>query len=198
MKRVVVIGLSLVVVGSLVGCKAPVKTTSAKTPFEVMQEKANTITEAGGLAAVGIGTSQTVALALDKAKTRGRTELAHIIETKVDSLKKDFSEEIGESKGAEYNALFSAACKSVAHQILRGSVPKDLKYETGNGTTTAWALMVQDPKIIQDAFNEQKNSQAALYTRFRASQAFKELDDEVKKFDDFKNKDMGGAAGGGQ
>jgi hypothetical protein len=197
MKRVVVIGLSVLVAGSLVGCKSPTKTTSAKTPFEVMQEKANAITEAGGLAAVGIGTSQTVSMALDKAKTRGRTEIAHIIETKIDSLKKDFSEEIGEGKGAEYNALFSAASKSIAHQILRGSVPKDLKYETAAGNTTAWALMVQDPKIIADAFNGEKNTQAALYTRFRASQAFKELDDEIKKFDEFKQKDMGGVVGGG-
>jgi hypothetical protein len=156
-----------------------------------MQEKANAITDAGGLAAVGIGTSRTMSLAMDKAKTRGRTELAHILETKVDSLKKDFTEEIGEGESAEYNALFSAASKSIAHQILRGTVPKDIKYETTGNTTTSWALMVQDPKVIADAFADQKNSAKALYTRFRASQAFSELDNEVKKFEEFKAKDGG-------
>jgi hypothetical protein len=194
MKRVLTVGMAALVACSVVGCKSVPKVTSAKTPFDLMQEKANAITDAGGLAAVGIGTSKTVALAIDKAKTRGRTELAHIMETKVDSLKKDFSEEIGEGQGAEYNALFSAASKSIAHQVLRGSVPKDLKYETTSVGTTAWALMVQDPKVIADAFSEQKNSMAAQYTRFRASQAFKELDEECKKFEDFKQKDMGGAA----
>lgn len=191
MKRVVVsLVAAVVAVGLMSGC-AKTKVASERTPFEIIQEKANAITAAGGLAAVGIGSSRTVHLALDKAKTRGRTELAHIMETKVDSLKKDFSEEIGSADGSELNELFSAASKHVAHQILRGSVPKDLKYDTKNNMTTAWALMVVDPKVIADAFANQKNSARHLYTRFRASQAFAELDAEVKKFEDFKAKDAG-------
>jgi hypothetical protein len=191
MKRVLgCLVASVIAVGLMSGC-AKTKVASEKTPFEVIQEKANAITSAGGLAAVGIGSSRTVHLALDKAKTRGRTELAHIMETKVDSLKKDFSEEIGSADGSELNELFSAASKHVAHQILRGSVPKDLKYDTKDNMTTAWALMVVDPKVIADAFANQKNSARHLYTRFRASQAFAELDAEVKKFEDFKAKDAG-------
>ena len=194
MKRVAVGLLAVAMVGSLAACKTPQKpVTSEKTPFEVMQEKANAVTAAGGLAAVGIGQSATVYLALDKAKTRGRTEIAHIIETKVESLKKDFSEEVGEGKGSEYNGLFSAASKSIASQVLRGCVPKDLKYATENGQTTAWALMVQDPKVIADAFAAEANTQRQQYTRFRASQAFNDLDSEVKKFEEFKKQDAGGA-----
>ncbi len=189
MKRFVgCVAMVAVLVGFMSGC-AKTKVTSEKTPFDIIQEKANAITAAGGLAAVGIGVSRTVHLALDKAKTRGRTELAHIMETKVDSLKKDFSEEIGAGDDSELNELFSAASKHIAHQILRGSVPKDLKYETKNNMTTAWALMVVDPKVVADAFASQKNTAKHMYTRFRASQAFKELDDEVKKFEEFKAKD---------
>jgi hypothetical protein len=179
-----------VLAGMMCGCSGT-KVESEKTPFEIIQEKANAITAAGGLAAVGVGSSRTVHLALDKAKTRGRTELAHIMETKVDSLKKDFSEEVGSADGAELNELFSAASKSIAHQILRGSVPKDLKYDTQDNMTTAWALMVVDPKVIADAFANQANSARNLYTRFRASQAFSELDEEIKKFEEFKAKDAG-------
>ena len=187
MKRVLVSVSAVVIACMFAGCAGPGKSVdSAQSPFELMQEKANMVTEAGGLAAVGIGTSRTVSLALDKAKTRGRTEIAHIMESKIDSLKKDFQEEIGEGESAEYNALFSAASKTVAHQILRGSVPKDLKYDTKDGITTAWALMVQDPKVIAAAFEDQANTQRHLYTRFRASQAFSELDEETKKFEEFK------------
>jgi hypothetical protein len=189
MKRVVGCVLTAVVlVGFMSGCKTK-KVVSEKTPFDIIQEKANAITAAGGLAAVGIGTSRTVHMALDKAKTRGRTELAHIMETKVDSLKKDFSEEIGAGKESEVNELFSAVSKHIAHQLLHGSVPKDLKYDTKDGMTTAWALMVIDPKVVADAFASKKNSARNLYTRFRASQAFAELDEEVKKFEEFKKKD---------
>jgi len=189
MMKAVCCGVAVLAVATMVSGCAKTKVSSEKSPFDIIQEKANAITEAGGLAAVGVGTSRTVSLALDKAKTRGRVELAHILETKVDSLKKDFTEEIGEGADSEYNALFSAASKSVAHQILQGSVPKDLKYDLKDGMTTAWALMVQDPKVVADAFAAQANSQQHLYTRFRASQAFAELDSEVKKFEEFKAKD---------
>ncbi len=191
MQRVVGLAVCSVAAVILSGCAQPQKVASEKSPFEVIQEKANAITAAGGLAAVGVGSSRTVHLALDKAKTRGRTELAHIMETKVESLKKDFSEEIGTEDGAELNELFSAASRHIAAQVLRGAVPKDLKYDTQNGMTTAWALMVVDPSVIADAFANQANTARHMYTRFRASQAFGELDTQVEKFEEFKKQDAG-------
>ncbi len=175
----------------LSGCAKPRPIASERTPFDIIQEKANAITAAGGLAAVGMGSSRTVHLALEKAKTRGRVELAHILESKIDSMRKDFSEEIGEGADSEYNALFTSASRSVASQILRGTVPRDLKYDTAGGMTTAYALMVQDPKVIADAFAAQANTARHQYTRFRASQAFEELDKEVKKFEEFQKQDGG-------
>jgi hypothetical protein len=191
MKRIAGVAVCAVAVALVAGCATKTKVASEKTPFEVIQEKANAITAAGGLAAVGVGSSKTVHLALDKAKTRGRTELANIMESKVESLKKDFSEEVGTSDGAELNELFSSASKTIAAQVLRGSVPKDLKYDTQSGMTTAWALMVVDPSVIADAFANQANTQRNQYTRFRASQAFADLDAEVKKFEEFKKQDAG-------
>ena len=58
-----------------------------------------------------------------------------------------------------------------------------------------WSQGKADVLYVADAFAVQKNSQAALYTRFRASQAFNELDNEIKKFDEFRQKDMGGVVG---
>lgn len=195
MKRWIMSLLAVALAYGLAGCrKTPKPVTSEKTPFDLMQEKADQITAGGGIAAVGIGVSSTVQLALDKAKTRARTEIAHILETKLNSLKKAFTEEIGEGQGAEYNSLFSAASKHIASQVLRSSVPRDLKYETQGGQTTAWALIVVDPKVIADAFAAEANTQRHLYTRFRASQAFNELEQEIKKYEEFKKKEglMGG------
>lgn len=190
MKRIAGMMACAAVLVMAAGC-AQTKVESEKSPFDIIQEKANAITAAGGLAAVGVGTSRTVHLALDKAKTRGRTELAHIMETKVESLKKDFAEEVGSADGSELNELFSAASKHIASQVLRGAVPKDLKYDTKENMTTAWALMVVDPSVIADAFASQANTARHLYTRFRASQAFADLDSEVKKFEEFKKQDAG-------
>lgn len=187
MKRLFYIASTAIIMASITGCAT--KISSERLPFDIMQEKANAITAAGGIAAVGVGDSRNVALALDKAKNRGRVELASIISSKVDALKKDFQEEIGEGKAAEFNALFSNASKTLISQHLQGSVPKDIKYDTKEGTTSAYALMVLDPKVIADAFASQENTQRNLYTRFRASQAFDELDKEVNKFEEWKKKD---------
>ena len=184
MKRAVAVVMCGVLAGMVAGCATP--KTGKKSVFAMMQEKANAITEAGGLAAVGIGTSKTMNLALDKAKTRGRVELAQIMEVKVDSMKKDFQEEVGEGQGSELNALFTAAARVVTQKIMTGSVPKALETEPENGQINAYALMVIDPKVVADAFGDQANSQRNMYTRFRASQAFAELDNEIKKYDAFK------------
>jgi len=190
MKRLMWVGIGLMCVMVMSGCRTT-KAKSDKTIFGMMQEKANAITEAGGLAAVGMGVSQSTNLAIDKAKTRGRVELAQILEVKIDSMKKDFQEEVGEGNGSELNALFTAAAKVVTHKILSGTVPKDIKFEEANGKTTAYALMVVDPKVIADAFADQANSQRNMYTRFRASQAFKELDEEIKKYEEYKRTEGG-------
>jgi hypothetical protein len=179
------------IVGAAAGCKstAPVQGSSQKTPYQKYQDKAAAISAAGGLAAVGIGQSSVVSLALEKAKNAARAEIAHTIQTKVDSLRKSFQEEVGEGQGSEVNALFSAASKSFTSQELHGTVVRDSEFVSEGGQTMAYVLMVQDPKVVADAFAAQANTQRALYTRFRASQAFGELDAEVKKYEEFKKKD---------
>jgi len=175
-----------VAVSLAAGCASAPRTTSDKDVFGALQEKAAKITSSGGLAAVGIGESRTIALAIDKAKVRARTEMAHIISTKVDSLRKQFAEEVGEGKGSEVNALFSSADKHLASQELSGTAPTDIKYQTKDGVTTAYALVEQNPKILAAAMENAGQQNKNMYTRFRASQGFKELDEEVKKYEEFK------------
>lgn len=192
MSRWIVSSVGLVAaVSVMAGCRSMPKTTSDRDVFGPMQEKAAKITAAGGLAAVGIGESKTINIAIEKAKTRARTEMAFIINTKVDALRKDFSEEIGEGKSAEYNTLFSSAAKQLASQEIAGTAPTDIKYETKDGITTAHALIEQNPKILAAALENASQANKSLYTRFRASQAFNELDAEVKKYEEFK-KQQGG------
>lgn len=196
-KRIVsgLLGAALVTV---VGCSSgpepkPVNTapdtSSTGSAFEFMQEKANAITEAGGLAAVGIARSKSVATAKTRAIAQGRTEIARALDTKIKSLLKDFTEEIGEASESEYNSLFSSATKQVTSQNLKGSVAKDIKFDTKDGVTTGYALMVLDPKVLADAFEAQVNTNRQQYTRFRASKAFGELDKEVKEYEEWQKKD---------
>jgi hypothetical protein len=180
-------GAAVVVLGVVAsGCRTMPVTSSVDTPFQKMQEQASQITDQGGLAAVGVGTSSSIQLALEKAKTRGRAELAQIVETKVETMRKSFTEEVGESKIQDYDAMFTAVSKVVASQVLRGTVARDMRYDMQGGKITAWALMIQNPKLLADVFEAQLNAQKALLTRFRASNAFQELEKEVKAFEAYK------------
>lgn len=172
--------ISLLTVG-LIGCA-----TSGLDEFRAMQLKAAKMTENGAIAAAETGTATTQDLAFNKAQVRARAELARIIEVRVNSLQKDFREEVGDEKAPEYNAMFSEATKVLVARELRGSMAKDIRYKkTEEGNIQAIVLMVVDPKVVAEYFKQEGNT----YARFRASQAFKELDDEVRKYEEFKRMD---------
>ena len=179
MRRVALAALCGCLVIALSGC------ATKMDPFEKMQRQAMAIRANGGLAAAGTGLGRTKSMANSKAQLRARTELARMIETRVQSLQKDFREEIGTGKDAEYNELFSDATKNLVNIKLRGSALKDIGYTSEDEQIRACALMVQDPKLIADYFKRDGNN----YTRFRASQAFSELDADVKKYEEWKLKE---------
>jgi hypothetical protein len=155
---------------------------SDKTMFDYMQEEASKISEKGGMAAVGLGDSRNTQLAITKAKVESRKNLAQQVQVKIENLEKAFIEEVGEASGSEMNELFSSATKQITSQTLQGTVPMIQKYETNEGITTAYVLMVLNPDIIHDSL---KNNDAKhLYERFRASKAFEELDREIKEFEE--------------
>jgi hypothetical protein len=183
------------VIALLAGCVvAPKKGLGDKDLLGVIQEKADQISAAGGMAVLGRGESSGITLALDSAKTKGCAAIEFMVEAKMDVLEKAFQAEVGE--GSEYRDLFSAARKHLTRQMRPegqgGAIEvKGVKYGTLDARTTAVALMVLDPKVIADAFAAQQKVQQAAYTRFRASQAYRTIDDDVQKYNEYKRKDMG-------
>jgi hypothetical protein len=153
--------------------------------FEQMQRKASRINSSGGMAALGVGKSGDLALATKMANTRGREEVANIVQTRVNALVKDFREEVGEAQAAEFNTAFSAASKHLTSQVVQGIAAQDVKSEVKAREITVYALMVQNPKLIKEYFANPKNTPAALYDRFRASQAFGALEKEIQQFEEF-------------
>ncbi len=182
MKRSILGLLSLAVCIGFSGCKSTPPASSDKSMFDVLQEKVADIGEKGGMAAVGIGESRKPDVAIAKAKLEARKNLAQLVQVKIENLEKAFVEEIGEAETSEMNTLFSSATKQITSQTLQGTTPKIQKYDTEDGITTAYVLMVLNPDIIPASL---ENSNAKhLYERFRASKAFEELDKEIKEYEE--------------
>lgn len=177
-----------------VGCKSKSSSVSgAMNPeFKALYEKQIKMNENGALAAVAQGSSALPQNAIDKAKLRARAEIATTLKTKIEALQKVFNEDVGEGKGAELNALFSSAIKSITSETLSGTTMGGVATEIKDGQVMACVLMVQNPKILANAMEQADQSpNKAMYTRFRASQAFKEMDEEIKKYEEFKSKQGG-------
>jgi hypothetical protein len=168
----------------LAGCSStPDSKAKAQRPlFNDFQEMSTKVIESGGLAVVGIGESKSLELALNKAKTRGRVELAQMLETKIEALQKDFVEETGLAENAQILAQFSSTAQAITSQEIQGSAAKELKYEIINGTVTAYALMELNPKIVMNQLEKEEE----LYTRFRATKAFESLDKEINEYEAYK------------
>lgn len=135
------------------------------------------------LFASGTETSRKMSLALDKAKTGARRELAQQMEVHVEGLTKAFDEEIGLGADSELLAAYTQTTKIVIDQTLIGTIVERQKLlEEGNGIYRSYVLMSLPIGEANLAMAEKIKANEMLYTRFRASQAFQDLEAEVEKY----------------
>jgi hypothetical protein len=195
MKRLFLFTLLAVLSFSLItacggGGKSAVKDSSIEViddPFQDLTDLTSDIITGGGLAAVGQGTSERQDLAKKKAVTDAQGQLAEILEAKVNKMKKSFQEEIGTGSNTEINEAFTDVVKVLSKTTLRGAITKKTKFmkDKDTGMFTAAVVVAVEPNTINmSLFDEMQKSQPKLYERFRASQAYKELEDEMKNYDE--------------
>jgi hypothetical protein len=130
--------------------------------------------------------SQDLQLAIDKATQGARTEISRMVETKVSAMQTRFTEETGTAGNAQLLDMFTQANKAVVSTALAGSrVSKQKQLKDGN-TWRAYVLVEYPTGATTAALMQQIKNNEQMYTRFRASQTFKDLDDEVKKYEEWK------------
>ena len=134
-------------------------------------------------------TSRDLQLAVDKATTDGRAEVARQIETKIEGLRKKFDEEVGVGENATLLQQFTSATKTVVSQTLSGSKVSKKEIVRDGNNYRAYVLVEYPIGSANSVFLQQIKKQEELYTRFRSSQTFKELDEEVKKFEEKKSQE---------
>lgn len=125
--------------------------------------------------------------ALNIARNEGRVEIARQLESKIMAMFKTFIEETGGSADSELLQTTSDVSKSVVSKTLYGCKPaKEEVKEEDEGVYSAYVLMEMSIGEANAALMEKIKARERMYTRFRASQAFNELSDEVKKYEKYK------------
>jgi hypothetical protein len=142
-------------------------------------------TDPNYLFATGLGESQNMQVALDKASLAARTEIGRQLETKLNNLQKNFAEEVGDAS-PELNQMYTDVTKLVVSTLLTGSKIRESKYKKNKGRYEAVVLMEYPIGAANTALMEQIKKDQNLYTRFRASEGFKELEKEVEKYENWK------------
>jgi hypothetical protein len=130
---------------------------------------------------VATATSKDMQLAIDKATTDARAKIAQQVEIKVQGLQKKFDEEVGTGENSTLLQQFTQATKTVVNQSLTGSKVKEKKLFQDGKNWRAYVLVEYPIGAANTALMQQLQKQEELYTRFRSSQTFKELDEEMKK-----------------
>ena len=122
-------------------------------------------------------TSRGLQMSVNKAKQQGGVEIAQQMETKVKSMIKQFNEKVGLGEDAEFLSQTTEVSKLVTSKVLNGS--KARKVETvkeGKIIYRSYALMEIPIGSANTALMEAIKKQQNMYTRFRASQGFQELE----------------------
>jgi hypothetical protein len=132
-------------------------------------------------------TSKDLQIALNKAEAEGRLQLGQQLEVKYSALMRRFAEETGAGAGAQLLQEYEQSYKAVVSQVLVGTKPKDTKYQVEDGVYRAWVLMELPVGAASERLLKQIQAQEQMYTRFRATQAYKDLNAEVDKYEQWKS-----------
>jgi hypothetical protein len=135
------------------------------------------------LYAPATATSLDVQIALNKAQAEGRVGLATQLEVKYGALTRRFAEETGLGRGAQLLNEYEQTYKAVVSQVLIGTFAKEQKFGIDAGTYRAWVLMALPVGEASKRLLDQLRTQEQLYTRIQATKAYKELNEEVERYE---------------
>jgi citrate lyase gamma subunit len=148
------------------------------------------------LFATTTATSRDMQLAIEKAKQDARVDISSQIESRVMALIKKFDEEVGRTEDSEILQQFTKVSKTVIDQTLVGCRVRKQEIIKEGELYRAYVLMELPLATAKEALLNQIKEREHLYTRFRASQSFKELEKEVKALREFKKEQEKGMMGG--
>ncbi len=129
---------------------------------------------------IGTGTAVSggMQMSMSKAETRARNDIASTVEVRVQSLTKDFQEEVS----GEMRSQFTQAQKQVVSQVISGSSTRETEVVEQDDKYRAYVMMEMPIGKASKELISKIKSNEELYTQFRASEAFEQLQEEVEKY----------------
>lgn len=191
--------LSLLLVSSItvsvIGCGGGGAAKQAEDEFTEVKQiapelytLAETINKKGGIAEVAYSESPRQDFAEQKAVMECQRKISERYEAKVQTLTKKFAEEIQgntSAGGPEINEAFTNVMKVSSKNVLQGAtkLAPSKAYKKKDGQYRVYVVYGMDPDMLNQSIIDQTKTNPKLYERFRASQAYKELEKEMAEYD---------------
>ena len=184
--RGTVFALLCLLLAAAVGCGSKTTNLTPSPHKETLKNMPDWYLEPGvsddHLFAAATATSKDVQTAVNKAKVRARTDLAAQMQTRMTNLTKDFQEETGEADDSEYLQYFSSSTKAVTDQVLSGSRVENKLPVIEGDVWRAYVLMSLPIGPANQLLMDRIKANEKVYTQFRATKAFEELDKELETY----------------
>jgi hypothetical protein len=189
MRKLLFVISLLVIVPALVGCGGS-KSLQSPGEGDVPDWFNNPPNDPNYLFQSSTATSRDLQLAIDKATTSARAEIGRQVDVKVKALQKRFDEEVGIGEDSELMQQFTSATKTVVSTSLSGSSVIKQKQSREGSIWRAYVLVEYPIGAANQALLDQIKKSQNMYTRFRASEAFEELEEETRKYEEWKKNQM--------
>lgn len=151
-----------------------------------LQKKKKKLNDKGVIAEVALAESRHLQTGINKVELEARARLSRSLESRISSLQKRFQEEVGK-ESADH---FSQAVKGLSDQMVRGTALAETPFEQdGEGNYRVYGLMILDSDLYGKALSAQLEADKALRDRWRASRAYRELNDEIAAFQAWKRQE---------
>jgi len=152
-----------------------------QTPIDVPDWFANAPEEDDTyIYATGIGESRQMNLAIDKGKQAATLELSQRVSANVQSMVKNFAQEAGMGGETQIVEFYQSASQTITNNQLNGLTPlKKYPYMKSGGGYIAYVLMGLKKDAVENEVVSMIQNEEALYSEFKASQAFKELEGKI-------------------
>lgn len=131
-------------------------------------------------------TSRSMQMAVDKATTAARGNIASTLESKFEGLTKRFQEEVGEASESQMLTQFTQAQQEVVSQVLRGVSTREREIKKEESIYRAYVLMNMPVGQAAAELMSKISENEEMYTRFRSTQAFDEMEEEVEEYEQFR------------
>lgn len=135
------------------------------------------------LYSVATALSKDLQLAVDKATIDARADIAHQVSIKMANLQRKMEEENFIYKDTSFINTFAQATKTITEETLKGSKVIKTSIVHEDGFFRAYVLVSYPYSSMNKTLLATIGEHEEIYTRFRASKTFEELESELYKFE---------------